>query len=357
MIIALQVCNLKNGGTQKYVVDLANSFVKRGLKVHIICSEQTSNIHYLLDNKINLVFFNDKLIYKKLLSQYIIEKNINILHSSDWLDWHTAWNVCNKLNVTFIKTVHATPDYSYIDIFRYYLNPKNYFTVFNIIKYKLIFINISNKSDDQLNFLYGRFIKSCVIYLGVNGGELKVKPCHNKEMKVIWAGSLTDRKNPLLSIEIIKEIINRGFKVSLDIYGDGPLKDELISNIKKYDLNSVKVINNFTIESSLYKNYDFTLITSNNEGTPYVIFESMSCGVPVITTNCGAVDEIIDNDISGVIINSQNPTEFADKIVSIFNNKIFYRYMSNNAFEKFLSNYKLDQMVDKTLLFYKSIFK
>lgn len=357
MVVALQVCNLNNGGTQKYVVDLANSLVKRGVIVHVVCSENNSCDSYILDNKIKIVFFTNKSIYQKLLAQYIIDNKINILHSSDWLDWQTGWRVCNKLNIIFIKTVHATPSYSYFDLFRFYLNPKNYFAVYNIIKYKLIFISISRKAYVGLKFLYGRFTNSCVIYLGVDRGNKKVISDVNDNIKVIWAGSLTERKNPFFAIEIIKNLIERGVKVSLDIYGDGPLSHELINNINKNGLSTVKVINNCKIEASLYANYDFTLITSNNEGTPYVIFESMSSGIPVISTKCGAVEEIIDNNITGVVIESNDPTKFADKIISIYSDKTVYNSMSNESYCRYLDNYNLDIMADRTLQFYKSILK
>ena len=76
MIVALQVCNLKNGGTQKYVIDLANSLVNRGIIVHVICSEVNLNDSLFLDGSIKIVYFTNKLIYHNLLSCYLIDNKM-----------------------------------------------------------------------------------------------------------------------------------------------------------------------------------------------------------------------------------------------------------------------------------------
>jgi glycosyltransferase involved in cell wall biosynthesis len=145
-----------------------------------------------------------------------------------------------------------------------------------------------------------------------------------------------------------QDIIINHHQVDIICGSSGSLEFLTVKDIEKKYIEIIE---------ALYKNYDFTLITSNNEGTPYVLFESMSCGVPVISTNCGAVDEIIDNDITGVVIESRDPAKFAEKIISLYNDKIKYVSMSNESYNKYLSSYNMKIMVDKTLQFYKSILK
>ena len=50
------------------------------------------------------------------------------------------------------------------------------------------------------------------------------------------------------------------------------------------------------------------ILNSNYEGLPCVLLEAMSCGIPVITTNVGAIPEIIDYK-QGIIIQPNKTNE------------------------------------------------
>jgi glycosyltransferase involved in cell wall biosynthesis len=44
------------------------------------------------------------------------------------------------------------------------------------------------------------------------------------------------------------------------------------------------------------------LLTSDYEGTPNVLLEAMSCGLPVIATRVGGVPEVVEDGVSGYLI-------------------------------------------------------
>jgi colanic acid/amylovoran biosynthesis glycosyltransferase len=53
------------------------------------------------------------------------------------------------------------------------------------------------------------------------------------------------------------------------------------------------------------------LISSLAEGLPNVAVEAMALGVPVLSTACGGVAELIDNDANGWIVPTRNPEAMA----------------------------------------------
>jgi len=63
--------------------------------------------------------------------------------------------------------------------------------------------------------------------------------------------------------------------------------------------------------------------------------EAMACGLPVIVSSKAGVSEIIDDNISGIILNDpSNYKELAEKIALLYKNSILKAELSQNAIEK-----------------------
>lgn len=65
----------------------------------------------------------------------------------------------------------------------------------------------------------------------------------------------------------------------------------------------------------MLKESDLFLFSSLTEGMPVSVIEALACGVPVCTTNCGGVEELI-NDFNGKIIPIQEYEQMADFIIN-----------------------------------------
>jgi colanic acid/amylovoran biosynthesis glycosyltransferase len=56
------------------------------------------------------------------------------------------------------------------------------------------------------------------------------------------------------------------------------------------------------------------LMPSLDEGIPNVVVEAMAIGLPVISTDCGGVPELITNDKEGWLVPIRNPQALAGAI-------------------------------------------
>ena len=96
-------------------------------------------------------------------------------------------------------------------------------------------------------------------------------------------------------------------------FGDGELRkdlEELAKNkLANVNYNFTGNISNEKILNFYSENYvDLFLNVSSSEGIPVSIMESLSAGIPVIATNVGGNNEIINNK-NGSIIDSDFRTE------------------------------------------------
>lgn len=64
---------------------------------------------------------------------------------------------------------------------------------------------------------------------------------------------------------------------------------------------------------------DLLLMTSISEGSPQIVKEAMSCNVPVISSNVGDVSVLLDGVSNSFVVNSFEPVDFVEKIVSLNN--------------------------------------
>lgn len=73
-----------------------------------------------------------------------------------------------------------------------------------------------------------------------------------------------------------------------------------------------------------------------------VNIEAMSWGLPVISSTEGAIPEIVQDGITGFIVNPKSPEEIADKIMTLVNNPDMHKKMGMKGREVFQSKYTLE---------------
>lgn len=66
---------------------------------------------------------------------------------------------------------------------------------------------------------------------------------------------------------------------------------------------------------NLMRESSLLLMPSLEEGIPNVVVEAMAIGLPVISTNCGGVPELISNGVNGWIVPTRNPEAMADTVL------------------------------------------
>lgn len=86
-----------------------------------------------------------------------------------------------------------------------------------------------------------------------------------------------------------------------------------------------------------------------NEAFPLVLIEAMQAGLPVIATREGAIPEIIDDGITGYLVDKHRPDQIAGKLELLIKNPELRINMGEAARKKFLEKYTLD-IFEKNML-------
>ncbi len=121
-----------------------------------------------------------------------------------------------------------------------------------------------------------------------------------KVIQVITVANLVPKKNLDLILDIAKKLKN----IKFIIVGEGKERKklqrridlELIDNLTLFGFKTPKEIKKLYIKSDLF------LLTSLKEGTPTSILEAMSCGLAIVSSNAGGIQNIINNGVNGFIV-------------------------------------------------------
>lgn len=161
--------------------------------------------------------------------------------------------------------------------------------------------------------------------------------CRNKIPEIITPASLLPSKNTLGFIEACALLKEQGFKFHVSWYGiTDPQSDyykQCIAIIKEKDLSSFFSIYKKTKQIiTKYQNADYLCLPSFFEGTPNVICEAISIGLPVMCSNICDNHYYVKEGCNGVLFNPCNPCHIATKIKELLlqDKREYLRYRGNS---------------------------
>lgn len=150
------------------------------------------------------------------------------------------------------------------------------------------------------------------------------------------------RLDKLKGIDLIVESWIDIKDVELIVIGDGPLKKELETYVKKNNIANIKLLGFMKREEAfeIIKRSKAIIMASQwYEGFPMTIVESFSLGVPVIAGNIGNLGAIITHNKNGVLFEHDSKKDLKNKINMLINNKDLNETLNEGAFKTFVENY------------------
>ena len=147
-----------------------------------------------------------------------------------------------------------------------------------------------------------------------------------------FVGHLVDQKQPELAVDVLAYVRHQGHNAHLVIAGDGPRRAVVERRIADLRLTeSVTMLGHRDDPELIFGAADIALITSRAEGIPGVAIEAQMAGCPVVTFAVGAVGDVVQNGVSGVIIERPEACLMAKRISALLDDPAQLHAMGQSA--------------------------
>jgi glycosyltransferase involved in cell wall biosynthesis len=129
----------------------------------------------------------------------------------------------------------------------------------------------------------------------------------------VWVGRLAGVKRVDRLLDAAGLLHGEGNRFRLYLVGDGPERTRLEQQVANLGLGAVVTFAGPTPPDQLadwYRAADATLLSSESEGLPNVLRESLACGTPFVSTDVGSIREIASASCS-LLVASDDTRAFA----------------------------------------------
>jgi glycosyltransferase involved in cell wall biosynthesis len=109
--------------------------------------------------------------------------------------------------------------------------------------------------------------------------------------------------------------------------------------------------------ADLYGACDLTALPSLHEGTPNVVLESMSCGVPVVLTAVADNADIVPDGRAGFLVPSGDAAALAERMARLIGDEDLRRDMGQSARERVLREFPVRRFVEGTAAVYEDALR
>lgn len=289
-----------------------NKYTKDGLKVYEMNYPIGPVPRFLIEYFRGLALQN---LYKHIKEDFGVP---DIVHAHFLNYGVISVPLCKKQNIPLVITEHS----SYLN--KPSINRKIYKRALKAYSAAKTIISVSSSFAQNLKKLTGFdsiVIPNIVSFGGLDTSD-KIKFLPKKVFKFVSAGYLLDGKGFDILLIAFSKIVKLQSNVELTILGNGPIKEKLIKQTNKLNIDSyVHFYGEYLKEDlvSLFQDADAFVLASRGETFGVVYIEALACGLPVIATKCGGPEDIV-NDRNGYLVPVNDVQQLVKTMLKMINN-------------------------------------
>ena len=319
--VAFYIGSLKKGGAERVFVNLASWFLARGYEVTMVTQYQKEN-EYELPAGVTRVLSdltpeeeggrlgNLFRRYRKL-RRIFKETGADLVLSTIGKNNFMAILANAFLPAKVVVSVVAEPTEEYPNALMRFLAKTLFYFADGIVM----------QTTDAVRFFQKSLQKKCVILKNsLNPDFVRPRFEGARPQDIVAVGRMDDNKNQRMAIRAFEKIAGQFPKARLILYGDGPLRETLQTEVSKSPLaGRVLFPGRVTdVPERIGKAYAFVL-TSFTEGMPNTLIEAMSLGLACISTDCpcGGPRDLIRDGENGFLVPVNDAEALARRLAEL----------------------------------------
>ena len=373
------------GGISPHVYYLSKSLARNGVKVYVVtCDFPGAPQHEVVDGVEILridsyknpspdfatwVYLMNVNMQKEAAAIIKgLDGNVDVLHVHDWLVATAGIGLKHVFRKPLFATIHSTEigrrNGIHFDYERMIHETEAWLTY---EAWKVICC--SDYMVSHVRWAFGLPAdKQIMIPNGVNADvyaeiektdltQFRIKFALPEEKIVLFVGRLVYEKGVHVLVNAILKVLEK-VNAKFVIVGNGYMKEQLSGLVKSLGIAQKVLFTGFVDDETLRKLQicaDVSVVPSLFEPFGIVALEAMAAKSPVVVSDTGGLGEIVDHDVDGVKVYTNNPDSLAWGIIRVLTDEKNAQRLRGNAYKKIQEKYNWDRIAQQTENIYKSV--
>ena len=180
-----------------------------------------------------------------------------------------------------------------------------------------------------------------IVHCGIEP-ERYENPAKKSGNNLLFVGRLAAVKGLPILFQALQGLLEKHPELRLTLIGDGPDREVLEKQALTLD-NRVDFVG-YKSQSEVaeyLKKTDTLVLPSFAEGVPVVLMEAMAARVPVVTTRIAGVPELVEDQVSGILVAPGDEAALAAGISTVLSNLPLRKKMGNSGRKKVTEQYNV----------------
>jgi glycosyltransferase involved in cell wall biosynthesis len=135
----------------------------------------------------------------------------------------------------------------------------------------------------------------------------------NGSVKLLYVGRVSREKSLDLLVSAFRELVEAGADLSLAIIGDGPYREEMVTELAGYPVHFTGYLHGEELQRA-YASADLFIFPSATDTFGNVVLEAQASGLPVIVTDAGGPRELMIDGETGAVFSAGSRTGLVEAV-------------------------------------------
>ena len=358
-----------SGGAKTHLFSLLDK-LKSQCNIVVVCLMRGVFYNEILEKDIDTVLFEQKtrfdLSVVKGIKELLKERKIDILHVHGARANFIAMFLKKHISIPIVTTMHSDYRLDFDTFFKklvytnlnvlslnkldYFIavsesfremlidrnfKPNNIHRVYNGMDYSLVPSEVTSKEDFARD--YGFEIEEDCIYVGI-------------------AARFDLVKGVDIFIKSAAKAYEKNKKLRFLIAGTGAEEQNLRSLVKSLGMEGKILFLGFVTDMYGFLNFiDINTLASLCESFPYSMLEGAAMKVPMVASRVGGIPELVKDNETGYLFESENTDDFAEKLLLLSADKSEIERMGKNIYEIVTTRFSSEVLANDHMNIYNSI--
>lgn len=178
-------------------------------------------------------------------------------------------------------------------------------------------------------------------------------------LKILSVGRFHWQKGYAYALEAMKILKQKGIPFQYTIIAQGEIPEEILHQIQDDKLvGCVSIVNGIPYHQMVdeMKSHSVFLLPSVEEGIANVVLEAMAIGLPVVSTNCGGMQEVVIPGETGLLVARRDGDSIANALLTYYNmSEPAVQDLRVNAWKRVKADFFQPRQIQKFIQLFQSL--